>query len=280
MIARIRIAQACSALALLVACNPSRPEEPQAPAQAPAPSAPAPVPAPAAPAAAPAAAVPVANPDEACGQIIVVSYKGAAHVKPGVTRSKADAAKHAHDLLAQLQTGFNFSELAKAESDAPSSAPRGGIMGTFAKADWPDLHKALRDPLFALAVGQTAAQPIDADYGYVLLRRCPVEKAHGRHILVRYKGAKNAERVTRSKADAEQRANDLLTKLKAGADFAELAKTESEDGSAARGGDIGSRGRGVLALPFEQALFALEPGERSGVVESEFGFHIIERLPD
>jgi parvulin-like peptidyl-prolyl isomerase len=272
------IARACIAwLVLLAACAPSQPSGEQQPAPSPAPApAPAATPAPAAP----SAPAPAANPDEACGQIIVVSYKGAAHAKPGITRSKSEAEKRARGLLAKLQTGVNFGELAKGESDAPSSAPRGGVMGTFAKAEWPDLHEALRDPLFALGVGQTAPQPVDADYGYVIVRRCPVQKAHGRHILVRYKGAKNAEGVTRNKSEAQKRANELLAKLQAGADFAELAKTESEDGSAARGGDIGSRGRGLLALPFEQALFALKPGERSGVVESEFGFHIIERLPD
>jgi peptidyl-prolyl cis-trans isomerase SurA len=254
----VRACIAC--VACLGACAPSQPSEPQPPAPAAPSAAPAPAPAPAAP----SAAAPAANPDEACGQIIVVAYKGAAHVKPGVTRSKSEAQKRARDLLARLQTGVDFGEVAKSESDAPSSAPRGGVMGTFAKADWPDLHKALRDPLFALGVGQTAPQPVDADYGYVLLRRCPVQKAHARHILVRYKGAKNAEGVTRDKAAAEKRANELLAKLQSGADFAE----------------IGSRGRGVLALPFEHALFALKPGERSGVVESEFGFHIIERLPD
>lgn len=269
--------RACAALLMLtVACGQSQPADQAAPAPAPAAPVPAPVAAPA-PAAPPETA---ATAQEACGQMILVAYKGAAHAKPGITRSKAAAEQRARELLGKLQSGADFGALAKTESDAPSSAPRGGVMGTYAKADWPDLHKALRDPLFALGIGQNAAQPIDADYGYVLLRRCPIQKAHARHILVRYKGAKNAEGVTRDKAAAKTRADELLAKLQAGADFAELAKTESEDGSAARGGDIGSRGRGLLALPFEQALFALQPGQRSGVVETEFGFHIIERLPD
>jgi peptidyl-prolyl cis-trans isomerase SurA len=266
-------ARRLAAGALLAVCACSKPEQTAAP------PAPAPTPAPAAaPAPAPALA-PAA--DEACGQIIVVSYNGAAHANPGVTRTREQAAQRARDLLVQVgRPGADFAALARTESDAPSSAPRGGVMGTYAKADWPALHEKLRDPLFALPVGSIAPEVIAADYGDVVLRRCPVEKAHARHILVRYKGAKNAEGVKRDKAAAKRRATELLAKLAAGADFAELAKTESEDSSAARGGDIGSRGRGVLALPFEQALFALKPGERSGVVETEFGFHIIERLPD
>lgn len=224
---------------------------------------------------------PIADPDEACGQIIVVAYKGAAHAKPDLTRDKAAAAQRASELLQRARSGADFAELARTESDAPSSAPRGGIMGSFRKAEWPALHAAIRDPLFVLRVGQIAPTPIEADYGYVLVRRCPVEKAHARHILVRFRGAKGSDpSVTRTRGQAKLRAAALLQQLKAGADFAELARTTSEDGSAKRGGDIGTQARGALALPFEQALFALAPGERSAIVETEFGYHIIERLPD
>lgn len=213
--------------------------------------------------------------------MIVVAYVGAAHAADTIKRDKAGAEQRARDLLAKVQAGGDFAALAKTESDAPSSAPRGGIMGTFRKSEWPDLHMTLRDPLFALPVGEVAKQPVPADYGYVVLRRCAVEKAHGRHILVRYKGSKRSgPEVTRAKADAEKRAHELLKQLEGGADFATLAKTASEDGSAERGGDIGSPGRGLLALPFEQALFALRPGQRTGVVETEFGYHIIERVAD
>jgi parvulin-like peptidyl-prolyl isomerase len=213
--------------------------------------------------------------------MIVVAYAGAAHAASTITRDKAAAERRARELLGKVQAGADFAALAATESDAPSSAPRGGIMGTFLKSEWPDLHPALRDPLFALGVGELAKQAVAADYGYVVLRRCPVEKAHGRHILVRYEGSKRSGRdVTRTKEEALKRAQDLLAKLDAGADFAALAKHDSEDGSSERGGDIGTPGRGLLALPFERALFALQPGARSGVVETEYGYHIIERLPN
>jgi peptidyl-prolyl cis-trans isomerase SurA len=261
----------------LCACSGrSEAPEPAAsePAQvAPTPAATAPKPAP------PLAAL--ADPNEACGQIIVIAYKDAAHAKAGITRDKAAAAQRASELLQKARSGADFAELARSESDAPSSAPRGGIMGTFVKAEWPALHGALRDPLFALQVGQIAPAPVEADYGYVLVRRCPVEKAHARHILVRFKGGKRSDAsVKRTREQAKLRAAELLQQLKTGADFAELARTASEDGSAKRGGDIGTQGRGSLALPFEQALFALQPGELSGIVETEFGYHIIERMSD
>jgi parvulin-like peptidyl-prolyl isomerase len=176
--------------------------------------------------------------------------------------------------------GGDLAALAREESDAPSSAARDGIMGTYKKADWPPLHKALRDPLFALAVGGVAPKPIEADYGYVLLSRCPVEKARSRHILVRYAGAKNADkRIKRSKAEAEARAKELLKQVQDGADFAALAKAESDDSSKERGGDVGLQGRGLLAPAYDRALFGMEVGKLT-LVESDFGFHVIQRLPD
>jgi parvulin-like peptidyl-prolyl isomerase len=258
---------ACSGKPAAPGPSPTKPE----PQSAPAPAQPAPQ----------AQPQPAPDPDEACGQIIVVAYAGAAHAKADIKRDKATAATRAGDLLQKAQAGSDFAALARVESDAPSSAPRGGIMGTFRKADWPALHAALRDPLFNLQVGQVASAPVEADYGYVLIRRCPVEKAHARHILVRFKGGKHSDaKVTRTREQAKQRAQELLQQLKSGADFAELARTASEDGSSKRGGDIGSQGRGILALPFEQALFALKQGELSDIVETEFGYHIIQRLPD
>jgi foldase protein PrsA len=70
-------------------------------------------------------------------------------------------------------------------------------------------------------------------------------------------------------------AEELLAQLKAGADFGELAKENSIDGSAVQGGDLGTFGRNAMVAEFETAAFALEPGELSDVVETEFGYHII-----
>jgi peptidyl-prolyl cis-trans isomerase SurA len=218
--------------------------------------------------------------DEACGQVIIVSYSGAMAAPSAVTRSKQQARVRAEALLKDAQHG-DFAALAKANSDGAASAPRGGIMGTYSKVEWPELHAALKEPLFHLAVGQIAPKLVDAPYGYVIVRRCKVEKAHARHLLIRYAGAKNAKPdVTRNRDDAKQLAERLLAGIHTDQQFADAIRKYSEDGSRERGGDIGSVGRGRLALAFESALFALRVGERSGVVESEFGFHIIERLPD
>jgi len=65
---------------------------------------------------------------------------------------------------------------------------------------------------------------------------------------------------------------------KPGADFAALAREHSEDSSAARGGDVGLRARGELARAFEKARFTMSPGQISGPMVTEFGFHIIQRV--
>ena len=210
--------------------------------------------------------------------MIVVSYAGATAAT--VTRTKPEAHARAEGLLHDAQHG-DFAALATANSDAPSSAPRAGVMGTYAKGEWPELHAALKQPLFRLAVGEVASKLIEAPYGYVILRRCKVEKAHARHLLIRFVGAKNAKpEITRTREQASQLAQNVLSAIHSAKDFEAAIAKYSEDSSRARGGDIGSAGRGRLALAFEKTLFGLKVGERSGVVETEFGFHIIERLPD
>jgi peptidyl-prolyl cis-trans isomerase D len=99
------------------------------------------------------------------------------------------------------------------------------------------------------------------------------EQVRARHILVKVAADASPE----TKAAARKKAEELLDKVKAGGDFAALAKKNSDDpGSAAQGGDLGSFPRGRMAPAFEAAAFALEPGGVSDVVETPFGFHIIK----
>lgn len=72
-------------------------------------------------------------------------------------------------------------------------------------------------------------------------------------------------------------AQEILEKLKKGEGFATLAQQYSIDGSRRRGGDLGEFGRGMMVKPFEDAAFALKPGEISGIVKTQFGYHIIKR---
>ena len=80
------------------------------------------------------------------------------------------------------------------------------------------------------------------------------------------------------KAAARKKIEDIRAKLKAGQDFESLARTYSEDPSASKGGDLGYIRTGQVLKPFEDALFALKPGEVSDVVETSVGFHIIKAV--
>ncbi len=73
----------------------------------------------------------------------------------------------------------------------------------------------------------------------------------------------------------EEKAKEVLQKIKAGEDFAELAKQYSEDPSASNGGDLGYFKKGMMVSEFDKAAFALKPGEISDPVKTKFGYHII-----
>jgi foldase protein PrsA len=102
-----------------------------------------------------------------------------------------------------------------------------------------------------------------------------LEEVRASHILVRTEGV--------SEAVAKEKIEKALAELKAGKDFAEVAKTYSEDaGSASKGGDLGFFGRGRMVKEFEQAAFAAKVGEVVGPIKSQYGYHIIkvtERKP-
>ena len=100
------------------------------------------------------------------------------------------------------------------------------------------------------------------------------EERRASHILIKAEKSEPAAKRQAAKAKAEQ----LLAELRKNpGEFAELAKRNSDDeGSAANGGDLDYFGRGAMVKPFEDAVFGMKKGEISGVVESDFGYHIIK----
>lgn len=96
------------------------------------------------------------------------------------------------------------------------------------------------------------------------------------HILLMYAGSMRST-ASRSKDEAKTQIEDLKSQIEGGADFADLAKQHSDCPSGQEGGDLGVFPRGAMVPEFETAAFSLEPGQTSGVVETAFGYHLIQR---
>lgn len=127
-----------------------------------------------------------------------------------------------------------------------------------------DLKKRLIVELYLNKKLEAASQMSDADlkafYEQNKERFKTGEQIKASHILVK----------------TEKEAQDVLNQLKSGAKFEDVAKKSSVDSSAAKGGDLGWFGAGNMVPAFEKAAMALKEGETSGIVKSDFGFHIIK----
>lgn len=130
------------------------------------------------------------------------------------------------------------------------------------------------DAVYDTQVGQVS-EIFRTNYGFhIALVEEEIEQTevHAAHIMKMTPHANDSVL-----AAAKHQIDSLYLLAKNGADFAELAKANSEDrGSAIRGGDLGWFGRGMMVKPFEDAAYALEPGEMSGPVLSRYGWHIIK----
>ncbi|MFW6051401.1 MAG: foldase protein PrsA [Myxococcota bacterium] len=217
------------------------------------------------------------DPDEkACARLLVVGHEGS-EAPSGTDRSAEAAARRAEELRRRLVEGEEaFAELAASSSDALAVAS--GSIGVHTYGSWPARYAEIRDAVFDLDVDEVTPV-METKLGYVIATRCPVGAVHLRHILIRYEGAFQAPGdVERSKEEARRLAEKLLDRIEGGEDLAELAREHSEDtNTAPKGGDLGEVGTGYPWPEFVEVAFALEPGEISDVVETRFGYHIIQR---
>ncbi len=102
------------------------------------------------------------------------------------------------------------------------------------------------------------------------------DQVQASHILLMYAGSQRSS-ASRSKEQAQQQIQELKTQIDGGADFASLARANSDCPSKAKGGDLGHFGRGQMVKAFEEAAFSMPVGAVSAIVETPFGYHIIKR---
>jgi peptidyl-prolyl cis-trans isomerase C len=119
---------------------------------------------------------------------------------------------------------------------------------------------------------QVAQADLDAYYTQNPDQFKAPEQVRASHILIPV----NNSMTDAQKAEAKAQAEGILKRVRAGEDFATLAKQYSKDSSAQSGGDLNYFERGKMVPAFEQAAFSLKPGDVSDVVETPFGYHIIK----
>jgi peptidyl-prolyl cis-trans isomerase SurA len=183
--------------------------------------------------------------------------------------------RRALQALGELRKGTNFAEVSATYSDAPD-ALQGGNLGWRPAGRLPALFLDALDRIQPGEVTDILRSP-NGFHIVKLLEKRGKEKApaitqtRARHILLRTKEGVN-------ESDLRERLARLRERIVAGADFGELAKLHSEDGTAAKGGDLGWISPGDTVPEFERAMNALKDGEISQPVQSPFGWHLLQVL--
>lgn len=181
----------------------------------------------------------------------------------------------AEQALAQIKSGADFAQIAVGYSDA-ADALQGGVLGWRPAGRLPTIFLEALRPMQA---GEVSAVLRSANGFHIIKlldkrgKNSAVEvlQTHARHILI-----KPSELL--SDNEARTRLLNLTERLEYGADFSELARLHSEDGSAAQGGDLSWLAPGDTLPEFERAMNALKVGQISDPVRSPFGWHLIQVL--
>ena len=199
--------------------------------------------------------------------VLVRVPEGASPEQLAERRARADQA------LGRLKSGTDFGQVAAEFSDAPD-ALKGGVMGPRPADRWPTLFSDAARSLKVGEVSPVLRSPAGFHIIRVVDRRVGgssviVQQSRTRHILIRVN-----ELV--SEADATQRLRVLKERIENGTPFGELARLHSDDGSAARGGELGWISPGDTVPPFERTMNQLKINELSDPVRSDFGMHLIQ----
>ncbi|MCM5570295.1 peptidylprolyl isomerase [Burkholderiaceae bacterium FT117] len=184
------------------------------------------------------------------------------------------------EIRKQLEGGESFARLAAAFSDAPD-ALSGGMLGWRKPERLPELFAQALAPMKEGEISGLLRSPAGfhllqlverRDSGGSSLQSEPVTQTRARHILIR-------PNEVISEDEAFRRLREIRERVQAGtADFAEMARQYSADGSAGRGGDLGWIYPGDTVPEFERAMNALAPGQVGEPVRTPFGVHLIQVL--
>jgi peptidyl-prolyl cis-trans isomerase SurA len=177
--------------------------------------------------------------------------------------------------LSELRRGANFAQIAATYSDAPD-ALQGGNLGWRSSGRLPSLFLETLEKLQPDEVSDILRSPNGFHIVKLLEKRgkataAGVQQTHVRHILLR-------AREGLSEAEARDRLRRLRERILAGADFADLARTNSEDASATKGGDLGWVAAGDTVPEFERVMNSLKDREVSQPVQTPFGWHLVQVL--
>lgn len=183
--------------------------------------------------------------------------------------------KRAEVALDEIKAGKSFGEVAATFSAAPD-ASSGGDLGWRTSARLPTVFADVVRTLKPGEVSGILRSPAGFHIVKLLEIRSHnqptiVEQTHARHILIKVN-------ESTSEADAKAKIERLRERLIAGAKFEDIARANSEDASAAKGGDLGWLSPGDTVPDFEHAMDKLKVGEISEPVRSPFGWHLIEVL--
>lgn len=184
-------------------------------------------------------------------------------------------AGRAQEALKRARAGEDFAQLAVTYSDAQDGL-KGGDMGWRGPDKLPELFVRAVAKVRAGEVSDIVRSPagfhilkVQERRGGDRLEPVSVQQTHARHILIR-----TNELV--SETDARRKLGVLRERIVQGASFEELARLNSDDASAGRGGDLGWVLQGDTVPEFQRAMNALQPGEISEPIKSPFGYHLIQ----